>query len=43
MVLTKNGEFFVKGYMSNGLFVLNTAFMNVNISSYAYVIEAIDL
>ena len=29
--------------MSNGLFVLNTAFMNVNISSYAYVIEAIDL
>ena len=43
MVLTKNGEYVGKGYLSNGLFELNTAFMNANISSSTYIIEYIDL
>ena len=43
VVLTKNGEFVGKGYLSNGLFVLNTTFMNANTSSFAYIIESIDL
>ena len=43
VVLTKNGEFVGKGYLSNGLFVLNTTFMNANVSSSAYITESIDL
>ena len=43
VVLTKNGVFVGKGYLSNGLFVLNTAFMNANVSSSAYITESIDL
>ncbi|KAA0049696.1 ty1-copia retrotransposon protein [Cucumis melo var. makuwa] len=43
VVLTKNGDFVDKGYLSNGLFVLNTIFMNANASSSAYVIESANL
>ncbi|KAA0053084.1 ty1-copia retrotransposon protein [Cucumis melo var. makuwa] len=43
VVLTKNGEFVGKGYLSNGLFVLNTISMNVNASSSTYVIEFVNL
>ncbi|KAA0035478.1 ty1-copia retrotransposon protein [Cucumis melo var. makuwa] len=39
VVLTKNGEFVGKGYLSNGLFVLNTVSMDANASSSAYMIE----
>ncbi|KAL4034932.1 hypothetical protein IC575_003605 [Cucumis melo] len=43
VVLTKNGEFFGKGYLSNGLFVLNTIFVNANASISAYVIGYVNL
>ncbi|KAL0546105.1 hypothetical protein IC582_016010 [Cucumis melo] len=43
VVLTKNGDFVGKGYLSNGLFVLNTISMNANASSYTYVIESVNL
>ncbi|KAA0042080.1 ty1-copia retrotransposon protein [Cucumis melo var. makuwa] len=43
VVLTKNGDFVGKGYLSNGLFVLNTISMNANASSSAYVIESANL
>ncbi|KAA0060696.1 ty1-copia retrotransposon protein [Cucumis melo var. makuwa] len=43
VVLTKNGEFVGNGYLSNGLFVLNTISMNANASSSAYVIESVNL
>ncbi|KAA0058501.1 ty1-copia retrotransposon protein [Cucumis melo var. makuwa] len=43
VVLTKNGDFVGKGYLSNGLFVLNTIFMNANVSSSAYLIESANL
>ncbi|TYK15379.1 ty1-copia retrotransposon protein [Cucumis melo var. makuwa] len=43
VVLTKNGDFVGKGYLSNGLFVLNTIFMNANASSSAYVIKFVNL
>ncbi|KAA0026033.1 ty1-copia retrotransposon protein [Cucumis melo var. makuwa] len=43
VVLTKNGDFVGKGYLSNGLFVLNTISMNANASSSAYLIESADL
>ncbi|KAL4029933.1 hypothetical protein IC575_008161 [Cucumis melo] len=41
--LTKNREFVGKGYLSNGLFLLNTISMNSNPSSSAYVIESVNL
>ncbi|TYK16589.1 ty1-copia retrotransposon protein [Cucumis melo var. makuwa] len=41
--LTKNGDFVGKGYLSNGLFVLNTISMNANASSSAYLIESANL
>ncbi|TYK06658.1 ty1-copia retrotransposon protein [Cucumis melo var. makuwa] len=43
VVLTKNGDFIGKRYLSNGLFVLNTISMNANASSSAYVIESANL
>ncbi|KAL0560635.1 hypothetical protein IC582_001044 [Cucumis melo] len=43
VVLTKNGDFVGKGYLSNGLFVLNTISMNANASSSAYLIESANL
>ncbi|TYK22177.1 ty1-copia retrotransposon protein [Cucumis melo var. makuwa] len=43
VVLTKNREFVGKGYLSNGLFVLNTISMNANASSSAYVVESVNL
>ncbi|KAA0035615.1 ty1-copia retrotransposon protein [Cucumis melo var. makuwa] len=43
VVLTKNGEFVNKGYLSNGLFVLNIVSMNANVSSFAYIVESVDL
>ncbi|TYK07993.1 ty1-copia retrotransposon protein [Cucumis melo var. makuwa] len=43
VVLTKNGDFIGKGYLSNGLFVLNTISMNANASSSAYLTESADL
>ncbi|TYK04655.1 ty1-copia retrotransposon protein [Cucumis melo var. makuwa] len=43
VILTKNGDFVGKEYLSNGLFVLNTIFMNANASSSAYVIEFANL
>ncbi|KAA0042258.1 ty1-copia retrotransposon protein [Cucumis melo var. makuwa] len=43
VVLTKNGEFVGKGYLSNGLFVLNTISVNANASSSAYVIGYVNL
>ncbi|KAA0048183.1 ty1-copia retrotransposon protein [Cucumis melo var. makuwa] len=43
VVFTKNGEFVGKGYLSNGLFVLNTVSMNANASNSAYVIESVNL
>ncbi|KAL0546602.1 hypothetical protein IC582_016514 [Cucumis melo] len=43
VILTKNGDFVGKGYLSNGLFVLNTISMNANASSSAYVIESANL
>ncbi|TYK01594.1 ty1-copia retrotransposon protein [Cucumis melo var. makuwa] len=43
VVLTKNEDFVGKGYLSNGLFVLNTIFINENASSSAYVIESVNL
>ncbi|KAL0537600.1 hypothetical protein IC582_026583 [Cucumis melo] len=43
VVLTKNGKFVGKGYLSNGLFVLNTVSMNSNASSLAYIVESADL
>ncbi|KAA0055836.1 ty1-copia retrotransposon protein [Cucumis melo var. makuwa] len=43
VVLTKNGDFVGKGYLSNGLFVLNTISMNANASSSAYLIESVNL
>ncbi|KAA0038001.1 ty1-copia retrotransposon protein [Cucumis melo var. makuwa] len=41
--LTKNGDFVGKGYLFNGLFVLNTISINANASSSAYVIESANL
>ncbi|XP_016902969.2 uncharacterized protein LOC107991967 [Cucumis melo] len=43
VILTKNGDFVGKGYLSNGLFVLNTISMNANASSSAYLIESANL
>ncbi|KAL0555831.1 hypothetical protein IC582_004332 [Cucumis melo] len=43
VVLTKNGDFIGKRYLSNGLFMLNTISMNANASSSAYVIESANL
>ncbi|KAA0066431.1 ty1-copia retrotransposon protein [Cucumis melo var. makuwa] len=43
VVLTKNREFVDKGYLSNGLFVLNTVSMNANAFSPAYIVESVDL
>ncbi|TYK14258.1 ty1-copia retrotransposon protein [Cucumis melo var. makuwa] len=43
VALTKNEDFIGKGYLSNGLFVLNTISMNANASSSAYVIESVNL
>ncbi|KAA0052404.1 ty1-copia retrotransposon protein [Cucumis melo var. makuwa] len=43
VVLTKNEEFVDKGYLSNGLFVLNIVSMNANASSFAYMIESVNL
>ncbi|KAA0036921.1 ty1-copia retrotransposon protein [Cucumis melo var. makuwa] len=43
VVLTKNGDFVGKGYLSNGLFVLNTISMNANASSSTYLIESANL
>ncbi|KAA0051004.1 ty1-copia retrotransposon protein [Cucumis melo var. makuwa] len=43
VVLTKNGEFIGKGYLSNALFVLNTIPMNANASSSDYMIESVNL
>ncbi|KAA0049667.1 ty1-copia retrotransposon protein [Cucumis melo var. makuwa] len=43
VVLTNNGEFVDKGHLSNGLFVLNIASMNANASSFAYMIESVNL
>ncbi|KAA0053505.1 ty1-copia retrotransposon protein [Cucumis melo var. makuwa] len=43
VVFTKNGDFVGKGYLSNGLFVLNTISMNENASSSAYLIESANL
>ncbi|KAA0045096.1 ty1-copia retrotransposon protein [Cucumis melo var. makuwa] len=43
VVLTKNGDFVGKGYLSNGLFVLNTISINANASSSAYMIESANL
>ncbi|KAA0048162.1 ty1-copia retrotransposon protein [Cucumis melo var. makuwa] len=43
VILTKNREFVGKGYLSNGLFVLNTIPMNANTSSSAYVIKSVNL
>ncbi|KAA0068137.1 ty1-copia retrotransposon protein [Cucumis melo var. makuwa] len=43
VVLTKNEDFVGKGYLSNGLFVLNTISINANASSSAYVIEYANL
>ncbi|KAA0049713.1 ty1-copia retrotransposon protein [Cucumis melo var. makuwa] len=39
IVLTKNGEFVGKGYLSNGLSVLNTVSINLS----AYIVESADL
>ncbi|XP_039141238.1 uncharacterized protein LOC120278531 [Dioscorea cayenensis subsp. rotundata] len=41
VVLTKNGEFVGKGYLNEGLFVLNIA--NGNSSSSAYIVESVNL
>ncbi|KAL0556827.1 hypothetical protein IC582_005344 [Cucumis melo] len=43
VVLTKNGEFVGKGYLFNGLSMLNTISMNANASSSAYMIESVNL
>ena len=43
VVLTKNREFVDKGYMSNGMLVLNTISMNPNIFGFAFIVESIDL
>ncbi|KAA0061644.1 ty1-copia retrotransposon protein [Cucumis melo var. makuwa] len=43
VVLTKNEDFVGKGYLSNGVFVLDTISMNANASSSAYVIESVNL
>lgn len=43
VVITRNGEFVGKGYLSGGLFVLNIVEMNDNASSSAYIIESLDL
>ena len=42
--ITKNGEFMGKGYLADGLFILNIA-VNFNISSsdFTYIAESIDL
>ncbi|TYK04480.1 DEAD-box ATP-dependent RNA helicase 39-like [Cucumis melo var. makuwa] len=43
VILTKNGDFVGKGYMSDGLFVLNTIMLNASTSSSAYVVESTDM
>lgn len=39
----KNEDFVGKGYISDGLFVLNIISMNASVSSYAYIVESIDM
>ncbi|KAL0336726.1 UNVERIFIED_CONTAM: Retrovirus-related Pol polyprotein from transposon TNT 1-94 [Sesamum radiatum] len=45
VIITKNNDFVGKGYLSDGLFVLNTvpAMFNKNSSNSAYLIESIDI
>ncbi|KAA0026114.1 ty1-copia retrotransposon protein [Cucumis melo var. makuwa] len=43
VVFTKNKEFVGKVYLSNGLFVLNIVSKNANVSSFAYIVESVNL
>ena len=43
IIITRNGDFVGKGYVNNGLFVLNTIEMNNIASSSAYIVESLDL
>ncbi|KAA0035366.1 ty1-copia retrotransposon protein [Cucumis melo var. makuwa] len=43
VVLTRNREFVSKGYLSNGLFILDIVSMNANGSYSAYIVEYVDL
>ena len=46
VIITKNGDFVGKGYLADGLFVLNTIFAAPNISFsviFAYIVESVNL
>ena len=43
IVITKNGDFVGRGYMSSGMFVLNTVEMNNDVLGSTYIIESLDL
>ncbi|KAH6783227.1 hypothetical protein C2S52_008186 [Perilla frutescens var. hirtella] len=45
VVISKNGEFVGKGYLSDGLFILNVVseLVNENSSASAYIVESIDI
>ena len=43
VILIKNGDFVGKGYLFNGLFVLNIVSMNTSASSSTYIVEFVDM